>query len=146
MSHWGLPMWQMGCISWILKLFVLSPLSVCDLGRMRSQTQIVWESKESLFCREPACRGLPHFQDGRQTCRLCRVELKLVRVGVGDFYLSFPYLVSSLSGSVGSFVIGYGSGGFWRLLLINYTWHKVGGEVATTAPDWLPIRLVQVRW
>uniref|UniRef100_A0A0V1JCD2 Uncharacterized protein n=1 Tax=Trichinella nativa TaxID=6335 RepID=A0A0V1JCD2_9BILA len=28
--------------------------------------------------------------DGRQRCGLCRVNLKPVRVGVGDFYLSFP--------------------------------------------------------
>jgi hypothetical protein len=38
-------------------------------------------------------------------------------------------------------VIGYSSGGFGGLLLII-----LGGGVASTAPDWLSMRLTQAKW
>jgi hypothetical protein len=79
------------------------------------------------------------FQDGSWRCGLCRVNLKPVRVEVCDFYLPVSWLLGSISWGIDAFVIGWGSWVFGRLLLINNTWPKLGGEAASTAPDWMPI-------
>ena len=61
--------------------------------------------QQSVFILQRACmHGPTVYQDGRWRCGLC--NLKPVRVGVGDFYLSFPWLVVSISRGIGAFVIG----------------------------------------
>jgi hypothetical protein len=44
--------------------------------------------KECLFCRNPAYRGLPIIRMEGSDIRW--INIKLVRGGVCDFYLSFP--------------------------------------------------------
>jgi hypothetical protein len=51
-------------------------------------------------------QGPTMHRHGRQGCRFCRVNSKPIRVGVGEFYLSFSLLVASISRGLGAFVIG----------------------------------------
>jgi hypothetical protein len=60
---------------------------VCDSRRMIPQTQTVCNSKEHLFCREPACRGPPYSGMEDSGVDFTGSILKPVRVGVRHFYL-----------------------------------------------------------
>lgn len=82
-------------------------------------------------------QGSTIHQQGRQSCGLCRVNLKPVRGGVGDF---------SYFGLDG-FLFLHGSGCLcdWlklceiRAAFADHTWVKLGGGVASTAPYLLPL-------
>lgn len=99
--------------------------------RMIPQTQIA----KSVYSAENLHAGVLHAPGWKTEAGLYRDNLKPVRVGVADFYLPFPWLVGSIF-----------KGRFGGLLLINYTWLKLGGEAASTASDWIPTKLTQGRW
>jgi hypothetical protein len=55
--------------------------------------------QQKMFTVERTCmQGSAIHQDGRQKCGICGVNLKPIRVGVGDFYVSFSWLVGFISG------------------------------------------------
>ena len=84
-----------------------------DRQTMTTQTQIVCKSKDHLFSSISRMQGVSPFRNG-DTQWSHRPS----------FYLQ-----------------GYGcSQGFCGLIVINYTWLKLGGGAASTAPDWLPVR------
>ena len=59
---------------------------VNDLQRMILQTQIVCNSKELFILHA----GVYHTLGQKTEVWTCRINLKPLRIGVGDFYLSFP--------------------------------------------------------
>lgn len=111
---------------------------------------MVCNSKEGFFfCfiiffpAENLHKGFYHTSDGKQRCGLYRINF--LTVGVCKVYLSFHWLVCSISRGLGAFVIVEDSGGFQRLLLINYNKLKQGGAAASIVSDSLHVRLAQAR-
>ena len=69
-----------------------------------TQDSNICNSKEGYFAENLHVHSTIHWEETRGVD--CRVNLKPVRGGVSDVYLSFPSLVSSISRCMGAFVNG----------------------------------------
>jgi hypothetical protein len=82
-------------------------------------------------------QGSTILRDGRQRYGICGVNLKPPKVGLLPLFLliGWPYLQG---------IVAFGIGVFWGLLLINYTWLKLGGGAASwlaAHEGWLSLKL-----